>query len=67
MIYSVDSERNEALVNYRREGDYIVVDKVNFQWTLRNGTDSTCVFNQRLRNTYQPTGLEPTAPKLVRR
>jgi type IV secretion system protein VirB9 len=66
-IYAVDTERNEALVNYRREGDYIVVDKVNFQWTLRSGTDSTCVFNQRLRNTHQPTGLEPTAPKLVRR
>ncbi|MGN8119173.1 P-type conjugative transfer protein VirB9 [Labrys sp. 22185] len=46
-IFAVKSDRSETLINYRREGDYIVVDKVNPQWTLRNGKVSTCVFNQR--------------------
>jgi len=45
-IFAVKSDRSETLINYRREGDYIVVDKVNPQWTLRNGGNATCVFNQ---------------------
>lgn len=66
-VYVVGTDRSESLVNGRREGEYMVYDKVDFQWTLRNGTDSTCVFNQRLRETRQPTGLEHSAPRLVRR
>jgi type IV secretion system protein VirB9 len=61
----VDTERNEALVNFRREGEFIVVDKVNFQWTLRNGNQQACVYNMRLGNMQQPTGLDPFAPKIV--
>lgn len=64
-IYIVDRERNESLVNFRREGPYIVVDRVNNQWTLRNGDDVTCVFNQRLTNVIEPTGVEPFAPQRV--
>lgn len=64
-IYIVDRERNESLVNFRREGPYIVVDRVNYQWTLRNGDDVTCVFNQRLTNVIEPTGVEPFAPQRV--
>ena len=36
---------DETLINYRREGEFIVVDKVAAQWTLRNGDEATCVFN----------------------
>ena len=64
-IFAVDAERNESLVNFRREGAYVVVDKVNFQWTLRNGPESTCVFNLRLNNLNEPTGLEPYAPQRI--
>ncbi len=64
-IYVVDSERNETLINSRREGAYIVVDKVNYQWTLRNGDETTCVFNLRLNNVNEPTGLEPYEPQRV--
>jgi P-type conjugative transfer protein VirB9 len=62
-IFIVDKERNESLVNARRVGDYIVVDKVNFQWTLRNGEEATCIFNLRLNNVNEPTGLEPYTPQ----
>lgn len=64
-IYIVDRQRNESLVNFRREGPYLVVDRVNFQWTLRNGDEVTCVFNQRLTNVVEPTGVEPFAPQRV--
>jgi type IV secretion system protein VirB9 len=64
-IYVVDAERNESLINFRREGEYLVVDRVNYQWTLRNGADATCIFNMRLNNLNEPTGLEPHAPQRI--
>lgn len=64
-IYIVDAERNEALVNFRTEGPFVVVDKVGPQWTLRNGAESTCVFNRRLTNVHEPNGLEPYAPRRI--
>ncbi|BCH04988.1 P-type conjugative transfer protein VirB9 (plasmid) [Mesorhizobium sp. 131-2-5] len=64
-IYIVDSGRNESLVNFRTEGPYVVVDKVSPQWTLRNGSESTCIFNRRLTNVHEPNGLEPYAPQRV--
>jgi type IV secretion system protein VirB9 len=62
-IYVVDGDRNESLINFRREGEYLVVDKVNYQWTLRNGDTYLCLFNMRLNNLNEPTGLEPHAPR----
>lgn len=64
-IYIVDNDRNESLVNFRTEGPYVVVDKVSFQWTLRNGQESTCIFNRRRTNVTEPTGLEPYAPQRI--
>lgn len=46
-FFSVKSDGSETLVNYRREGDYIVVDKVARQWSLRAGNIVTCVFNMK--------------------
>ena len=64
-IFIVDKDRNESLVSLRREGAFLVVDKVNFQWTVRNGQETTCVFNNRQTNVSEPTGLEPYAPQKV--
>ena len=62
-MFAVDRDRQESVVNFRKEGPYLVVDKVNFQWTLRNGQEVTCVFNRRLNNLHEPNGLEPYAPQ----
>ena len=62
-IFLVDRTRHEIMINWRREGDYIVVDKVNFQWTLRAGSEVTCLFNTRQGNIKVPDGLDPYAPK----
>ena len=64
-IYIVDAERNESLINFRTEGPFVVVDKVAPQWTLRNGQESTCIFNRRRTNVHEPNGLERYAPQRV--
>ena len=36
-IFFVNPDRSETLINYRREGEMIVVDRTAGQWTMRNG------------------------------
>lgn len=45
-FFMVDSEGKEAIINYRTVGDYIVVERVTSQFTLRHGKDVACVFNE---------------------
>ncbi len=47
-IYSVDTDREEALVNYRVEGDYLVVEKITGQFSFRSGDLVTTVVNNKL-------------------
>lgn len=44
-IFGVNNDFSETLVNFRKEGEYIVVDGVLPQYTLRDGNEHTCVFN----------------------
>lgn len=44
-IFSVDSNGYESLVNFRSAGDYIIVERVSKQYTLRSGSDIVCVYN----------------------
>lgn len=53
-FFIVDKDRNESLVNFRREGPFLVVDKIAAQWTLRAGEDVTCLFNLRLAQDEAP-------------
>jgi type IV secretion system protein VirB9 len=57
-IFLVNADRTETLVNYRREGEMIVVDKTAGQWTMRNGDDTACVFNMRATPSAPPTSTE---------
>ena len=47
-IFSVDNSGFEALVNYRVAGNFIIVEKVGEQFTLRSGDDIVCVYNSTL-------------------
>ena len=49
-IFSVDTEGNEALINYNVKGEYIVVERIGSQFTLRDGSLATCIFNMALPN-----------------
>ena len=44
-IFIVEGGKREILANFRREGDYIVVDKIARQWMLRRGDYALCLFN----------------------
>lgn len=47
-IFAVDSDGFESLVNFRVAGEYIVVERVGSQFTLRNGNEIVCVYNNTL-------------------
>ena len=47
--FSVDSEGNESPVNYRIVNQYFMVEGTNAVFTLRNGSETVCVFNETLR------------------
>ncbi len=44
-IFSVDPSGNEAVVDFHKQGRYIVVERVERQFTLRDGKEATCIFN----------------------
>lgn len=47
-IFYVDSDGFEGLVNFKTSGDYLIVERVNDLFTLRNGVDTVCVFNEKI-------------------
>lgn len=47
-IFAVDGHRNESLVNFRVEGDYVFIQGIRHQYTLRNGEDVTTVYNDSI-------------------
>jgi type IV secretion system protein VirB9 len=47
-IFAVDPQGFESLVNFRSAGNYIIVERVSSQFTLRNGSDIVCVYNGNL-------------------
>lgn len=57
-FFVVDNEGKESLVNYRVLEDYIVVERVASQYTLRNGNEVTCVYNES-----RPLQLKKEPPK----
>lgn len=53
-IFAVNGDFSETLRNFRREGEYIVVDGTATQYTLRDGDQWTCIFNLRKPDFGQP-------------
>ncbi|OYW13908.1 MAG: P-type conjugative transfer protein VirB9 [Rhodospirillales bacterium 12-54-5] len=47
-FFKVDSINNEALINFRKRGNYIVVEQVASRFTLRRGPDILCVYNEKM-------------------
>ena len=54
-FYMTDDNGNEALINFRTRGDYIVVERVAKKFTLRHGNYIVCVFNE----AWTPLGELP--------
>ena len=52
-IFSVDSAGFEELINFRVSNDYVIIETIASQFTLRSGPDIVCVYN----NNRLKTGL----------
>ncbi|MEE9909965.1 TrbG/VirB9 family P-type conjugative transfer protein [Brucella intermedia] len=46
-IFAVNSDFSETFRNFRKEGEYLVVDGTATQYTLRDGDQWICIFNLR--------------------
>lgn len=70
-IFTVNDDLSETLVNFRREGEYIVVDGEHTQLTLRDGDEFVCLFNLRKPDfgvaPKGETGPKPQNPKRKKR
>jgi type IV secretion system protein VirB9 len=62
-FFHVDGAGNEQLINFRKRGNYIVVERVSPRFTLRRGPEILCVYNERL--PFVPT-QEPQKPLSTR-
>lgn len=47
-FFLVHGDGSESLINFRTRGDYIVVERVAAQFTLRHGQDVVCIFNKNM-------------------
>ena len=47
-IFAVNDQGYEALVNFRIVDEYVVIEQVSGQFTLRSGGDVVCVYNNSL-------------------
>ncbi len=45
-IFMVDEDGEESLINYRKKGNFIIIERVTGQYTLRDGKHTACVFNE---------------------
>lgn len=54
-IFVVDVDGNEAIVNWHQRGPYVVVERIDRQFTLRDGDISTCVFNEAMGKPGKPS------------
>lgn len=61
-IFAVNADYSETLVNYHKEGDYIVLDQTARQFTLRDGKVWTCIFNLR-KPDFGQTEVDADSPK----
>ncbi|MBU0801458.1 MAG: P-type conjugative transfer protein VirB9 [Alphaproteobacteria bacterium] len=45
-VFSVDETGKESLVNFNIQGQYIVIERISRQFTLRDGDTAICIFNE---------------------
>lgn len=62
-IFAVNDDYSETLINYHKEGEYVVVDQTAPQYTLRDGQTWTCIFNLR-KDDFGQTVVDADGPKV---
>ena len=56
-FFAVDPDGNESVVNYRMEGKYVVIERVGSLFTLRDGEEALCLFNEN--KPFEPSTALP--------
>ena len=59
-FFRVNGNMDEELINFRKRGNYIVVERVASRFTLRRGADILCIYNERV-----PFVKTPEPPKSI--
>jgi len=57
-FFRVNGVNNEELINFRKRGNYIVVERVASRFTLRRGAEILCVYNEKMPMTPIPAPLK---------
>jgi type IV secretion system protein VirB9 len=57
-IFMVDSANKESIINFRIRQNYMVVERIASRFTLRQGSDVICVFNERMPPPKAPEKKE---------
>ncbi|MCH2546978.1 MAG: P-type conjugative transfer protein VirB9 [Alphaproteobacteria bacterium] len=47
-FFLVHGDGSESIINFRARGNYIIVERVAAQFTLRHGQDVVCIFNRNM-------------------
>ena len=63
-FFRVDSVNNEEMINYRKRGNYIVVERVTSRFTLRRGAEILCVYNEKMPVTPTPEPDKPLGTRI---
>lgn len=63
-FFRVNSVGGEELINFRKRGNYIVVERVTSRFTLRRGSDILCIYNDRMPYTAAPEPEKSTTTKI---
>lgn len=62
-FFLVYGDGSESIINFRTRGNYIVVERVAAQFTLRHGEDVVCIFNQNKSLTTSGPNPRPLDKK----
>ncbi len=62
-FFRVNSGLSEEMINFRKRGDYIIVERVASRFTLRRGADVLCVYNEKMP---LPPAIEPQKTPIQR-
>ncbi|MFM9889372.1 MAG: P-type conjugative transfer protein VirB9 [Rickettsiales bacterium] len=63
-FFNVDGGGNEQLINFRKRGNYIVVERVSSRFTLRRGAEILCVYNERVPFVRTPAPDKQISDKI---
>ncbi len=63
-FFNVTSGGDEEIINFRKRGNYIIVERVSPRFTLRRGADIVCVYNEAMPVPNTPIAKPPVLQQI---